>query len=132
MDHISLKTTWHILLGTNCSHVHPSKAIYYYYHLLFINCQMSLSKCYKMILIVFLSKKFLGQGKNSTHTKYSRVHSVRGIGSPPALETFWKFHFGPRLKVFAHPCSRRYYTPSQLLTLYKAQIRPCLEYGSHL
>ena len=28
--------------------------------------------------------------------------------------------------------SRRYFTPSQLLTLYKAQIRPCLEYGSHL
>ena len=28
--------------------------------------------------------------------------------------------------------SRRYYTPSQLLTLYRAQIRPCLEYGSHL
>ena len=28
--------------------------------------------------------------------------------------------------------SRHYYTPSQLLTLYKAQIRPCLEYGSHL
>ena len=28
--------------------------------------------------------------------------------------------------------SRRYYTPSQLLTLYNAQIRPCLEYGSHL
>ena len=28
--------------------------------------------------------------------------------------------------------SRRYLTPSSLLTLYKAQIRPCLEYGSHL
>ena len=28
--------------------------------------------------------------------------------------------------------TRRYYIPSQLLTLYKAQIRPCLEYGSHL
>ena len=28
--------------------------------------------------------------------------------------------------------SKRYYTPSQLLTLYKAQIRPCLEYGSHM
>ena len=28
--------------------------------------------------------------------------------------------------------SRRYFTPSSLLTLYKAQIRPCLEYGSHL
>ena len=27
--------------------------------------------------------------------------------------------------------SWRYYTPSQLLILYKAQIRPCLEYGSH-
>ena len=24
------------------------------------------------------------------------------------------------------------YTPSQLLTLYKAQFHPCLEYGSHL
>ena len=28
--------------------------------------------------------------------------------------------------------SRRYFTPSSLLTLYKAQIRRCLEYGSHL
>ena len=28
--------------------------------------------------------------------------------------------------------SRRYFTPSSLLTLYKAQIRPCLEYGNHL
>ena len=27
---------------------------------------------------------------------------------------------------------RRYFTPSQLLTLYKTQIRPCLEYSSHL
>ena len=28
--------------------------------------------------------------------------------------------------------SRRYFTPRQLLILYKAQARPCLEYGSHL
>ena len=28
--------------------------------------------------------------------------------------------------------SRRYFTPSSLLTLYKAQNRPCLECGSHL
>ena len=28
--------------------------------------------------------------------------------------------------------SRRYFTPSSLLTLYKDQIRPCLEYGTHL
>ena len=28
--------------------------------------------------------------------------------------------------------SRRYFTPRSLLTLYKARIRPCLEYGSHL
>ena len=28
--------------------------------------------------------------------------------------------------------TRRIFTPTQLLTLYKAQIRPCLEYGSHL
>ena len=28
--------------------------------------------------------------------------------------------------------SRSYFTPSSLLTQYKAQIRPCLEYGSHL
>ena len=27
--------------------------------------------------------------------------------------------------------SRRYFTPSSLLTLFKAQIPPCLEYGSH-
>ena len=26
----------------------------------------------------------------------------------------------------------RFFTPLHLLTLYKAQIRPCLEYGSHL
>ena len=43
----------------------------------------------------------------------------------------------PLLK--AAPCkpgllfrSRRYFPPSSLLTLYKAQIRLCLEYGSHL
>ena len=28
--------------------------------------------------------------------------------------------------------TRRFFTPTQLLTLYKAQFRPCLEYGSHL
>ena len=27
---------------------------------------------------------------------------------------------------------KRFFTPLHLLTLYKAQIRPCLEYGSHL
>ena len=28
--------------------------------------------------------------------------------------------------------SKRFFTPLHLLTLYNAQIRPCLEYGSHL
>ena len=28
--------------------------------------------------------------------------------------------------------SKRFFTPLHLLTLYKAQICPCLEYGSHL
>ena len=28
--------------------------------------------------------------------------------------------------------SKRFFTPLHLLALYKAQIRPCLEYGSHL
>ena len=28
--------------------------------------------------------------------------------------------------------SKRFFTPLHLLTLYKARIRPCLEYGSHL
>ena len=28
--------------------------------------------------------------------------------------------------------TKRFFTPTQLLTLYKAQIRPCLEYCSHL
>ena len=28
--------------------------------------------------------------------------------------------------------SKRFFTPLHLLTLYKCQIRPCLEYGSHL
>ena len=28
--------------------------------------------------------------------------------------------------------TKHFFTPTQLLTLYKARIRPCLEYGSHL
>ena len=28
--------------------------------------------------------------------------------------------------------SKRFFMPLHLLTLYKAQLRPCLEYGSHL
>ena len=51
-----------------------------------INCQISLSKCFQMILIVFLSKKFLGPGKNST--QYIRVCTACTRYSPPALETF--------------------------------------------
>ena len=56
-------------------------------HLKFIitNCQIPLSKCFKMILIVFLSKNFLGREKTppkiftcARRTRYS----------PPALETF--------------------------------------------
>ena len=46
------------------------------------------------------------------------------------------FHIEIRAKIeFLFPLNnktRRYFTPSSLLTLYKAQIRPCLEYGSQL
>ena len=49
----------------------------------------------------------------------------------------WKDHISTTAKAAACKLgllfrSRRYFTPSSLLTLYKAQIRPCLEYGSHL
>ena len=49
----------------------------------------------------------------------------------------WNDHISTAAKAAARKLgllfrSRRYYTPSQLLTLYKAQIRPCLVYGSHL
>ena len=49
----------------------------------------------------------------------------------------WNDHISTAAKAAARKLgllfrSRRYYTPSHLLTLYKALIRPCLEYRSHL
>ena len=59
------------------------------------------------------------------------------LGVTLGSDLSWNDHISTTVKVAARKLgllfkSRRYYTPSQLLTLYKAQIRPCLEYGSHL
>ena len=51
------------------------------------------------------------------------------------LPSIWLCHTtGPSL-LFLNPSGtheKRFFTPLHLLALYKAQIRPCLEYGSHL
>ena len=59
------------------------------------------------------------------------------LGVTLGSDLSWNDHISTTAKASARKLgllfrSRRYYTPSQLLILYKAQIRPCLEYGSHL
>ena len=59
------------------------------------------------------------------------------LGVTLGSDLSWNDHISTTAKAAAHKLgllfrSRRHYTSSQLLTLYMAQIRPCLEYGSHL
>ena len=59
------------------------------------------------------------------------------LGVTLGSDLSWNDHFTTTAKAAACKLgllfrSRRYFTPSSLLRLYKAQIRPCLEYGSHL
>ena len=59
------------------------------------------------------------------------------LGVTLGSDLSWNDHISTTAKAAARKLgllfrSRRCYTPSQLLMLYKAQIRPCLEYGSHL
>ena len=59
------------------------------------------------------------------------------LGVTLGSDLSWNGHISTTAKAAARKLgllfrSRRYYTPSQLLTLYKAQIRPCLKYGSPL
>ena len=60
---------------------------------------------------------------NLEKTRKKREEGARGSGATPTNE-------GDGVENTHR--SRRYFTPSSLLTLDKAQIRPCLEYGSHL
>ena len=59
------------------------------------------------------------------------------LGVTLGSDLSWNEHISTAAKAAARKLgllfrSIRYYTPSQLLTLYTAQIRLCLEYGSHL
>ena len=59
------------------------------------------------------------------------------LGVTLGSDLSWNDHISTAAKAAARKLgilfgSRRYFTPSQLLTLYTAQIRPCLENGSHL
>ena len=53
-----------------------------------------------------------------------RVHTSEKVFRPQRLQSL-----SSRRPYGEH---KRFFTPLHLLTLYKAQIRPCLEYGSHL
>ena len=72
---------------------------------------------------------------DSSSLKFGDKISMLGVTLGSDL--YWNDHITTTVK--AAKCklgllfrSRRCFTPSSLLTLYKAQIRPCLEYGSHL
>ena len=59
------------------------------------------------------------------------------LGVTLGSDLSWNDHISTTAKASARKLGllfryRRYYTPSSLLTQYKAQIRPCLEYGSHV
>ena len=61
--------------------------------------------------------------------------SILGVSFTSDLS--WNEHISSEAKPAARKIgflfrSRRFFTPLQLLTLYKAQIYPCLEYSSHL
>ena len=72
---------------------------------------------------------------DSNSLEFSDKISMLGVTLGSALS--WNDHITTTAKAAACKLgllfrSRRYFTPSSLLTLYKAQIRPCLEYASHL
>ena len=59
------------------------------------------------------------------------------LGVSVASDLSWNEHISSVAKSAARKIgflfrSKRFFTPMHLLSLYKAQIRPCLEYGSHL
>ena len=63
--------------------------------------------------------------------------SLSVLGVSVASDLSWNEHISSVAKSAARKIgflfrSKRFFTPLHLLTLYKAQIRPCLEYGSHL
>ena len=63
--------------------------------------------------------------------------SLSMLGVSVAFDLSWNEHISSVAKSAARKIgflfrSKRFFTPLHLLTLYKAQIRPCLEDGSHL
>lgn len=63
--------------------------------------------------------------------------SLSVLGVTISSDLSWNNHISSIAKSAARKLgflfrSRQYFSPQQLLTLYKAQIRPCLEYGCHL
>ena len=63
--------------------------------------------------------------------------SLSMLGVSVASDLSWNEHISSVAKSAAKKIgflfrSKRFFTPLHLLTVYKAQIRPCLEYGSHL
>ena len=71
---------------------------------------------------------------DSNSLEFSNKISILSVTLGPGLS--WNDHISTTVKAVACKLgllfrSRRYFTPSSLLTLYEAQIRPCLEYGSH-
>ena len=63
--------------------------------------------------------------------------SLSMLGVSVASDLSWNQHISSVAKSAARKIGflfrfKRFFTPLHLLTLYKVQIRPCLEYGSHL
>ena len=59
--------------------------------------------------------------------------SLSMLGVSVASDLSWNEHISSAARKIAFLFrSKRFFTPLHLLTLYKARIRPCLEYGSHL
>ena len=63
--------------------------------------------------------------------------SLSMLGVSVASDLFWNEHISSVAKSAARKIgfffrSKRFFTPLHLFTLYNPQIRPCLEYGSHL
>ncbi|VEN62450.1 unnamed protein product [Callosobruchus maculatus] len=62
------------------------------------------------------------------------VPVIQSLPSLAAAQDF-PIHFGIKARWVAYRYlfrARKYFSPCNLLTLYKAQIRPCLEYCSHV
>ena len=70
-------------------------------------------------------------------TTQKMCDSLSMLGVSVASDLSWNEHISSVAKSAARKIgflfrSKRFFTPLHLLTLYKAQIRPCLEYGSRL